>query len=78
MSINNRKKAVKDYINRDKLIYKRYTYNKIGHLTKNCKLKDRLYLKCNKTNCSGTCPKFYGSVPTVMATIVLFIGDALQ
>ena len=56
LSINNKKKAVRDYINRDKLLYKCYTCNKIGHLTKNYKLKDKLCRKCNNTNCSGTCP----------------------
>ena len=34
-----------------------YTCNKIGRLTKNCKLKDKLCPKRNNTNCSGTCPK---------------------
>ena len=57
LSINNQKKAVRDYINRDKIKYKCYTCNKIGHLTKNCILKDKLCPKCNSTNCSGTCPK---------------------
>ena len=42
LSINNQNKAVRDYINRDKLIYKCYTCNKIGHLTKNYKLKVKL------------------------------------
>ena len=41
ISINNQNKAVRDYINREKLIYKCFTCNKIGHLTKNCKLKDK-------------------------------------
>ena len=40
-SINNQNKAVTDYINQEKLIYKCFTCNKIGHLTKNCKLKDK-------------------------------------
>ena len=53
LSINNQKKVVRDYISRDKLIYKYYTCNKIDHLTKN----DKLCPKCNSTNCSGTCPK---------------------
>ena len=57
ISINNQNKAVRDYINREKLIYKCYTCNKIGYLTKNCKLKDKLCPKCNTTNCSGSCPK---------------------
>ena len=48
---------MRDYINREKLIYKCYTCNKIGRLTKNCKLKDKLCPKCNNTNCSGNCPK---------------------
>ena len=34
-----------------------YTCNKIGHLTKNYKLKDKLCPRCNNSNCSGTCPK---------------------
>ena len=38
ISINNQNKAVRDCINREKLIYKCFTCNKIGHLTKNCKL----------------------------------------
>ena len=57
LSINNQNKAVRDYINRDKLIYKCYTCNKIGHLTKNYKLKDKFCPKWNNTNCPGTCPK---------------------
>ena len=56
-SINNQNKAVRDYINRHKLTYKCYTSNKIGHLTKICKLKDKLCPKCNSTNCFGNCPK---------------------
>ena len=52
-----KKKAVRDYINRERLIYKCYTCNKIGHLTKNCKQKARMCPKCNNTNCPGTCPK---------------------
>ena len=47
ISIDNQNKAVRDYINREKLIYKCFTCNKIGHLTKNCKLKDKLCSKCN-------------------------------
>ena len=54
---NNQKKAVRDYINRERLIYKCYTCNKIGHLTKNCKQKARMCPKCNNTNCPGTCSK---------------------
>ena len=45
-------------VNRDRLIYKCYTCNKIGQLTKSCKLKAKLSPKCNSTNCSGTCPKW--------------------
>ena len=54
--INNQNKAVTDYINWDKLIYKCFTCNKMGHLTKNCKLKDKLCPKCNNKNCSENCP----------------------
>ena len=54
---NNQVKAVRDYINREKLIYKCFTYNKIGYLTKNCELKDKLCPKCNSKNCSDNCPK---------------------
>ena len=57
ISINNQNKAVRDYINREKLIYKCFTCNKIGHLTKNCKLKDKLFPKCNSKICCGNCPK---------------------
>ena len=57
LSTINQNKAAQDYINREKLIYKCYTCNKIGHLTKNCKLKDKLCPKCNNTNSSGTCSK---------------------
>ena len=38
-SIYNQNKAVRDYINREKLIYKCYTCNKIGHLTKKLQIK---------------------------------------
>ena len=55
--INNEKEAVRDDINRDTLINKCCTCDKIGHLTKSCKLKLKLCPKCNSTNCSGTCPK---------------------
>ena len=55
--INNKRKAVRDYINRERLIYKCYTCNKTGYLTKNCKLKAKLCPKFNDTKCSGTCPK---------------------
>ena len=55
--INNQRKAVRDYINRERLIYKCYTCNKIGHLTKNCKQNARMCPNCNSTNCPGTCPK---------------------
>ena len=55
--INNQKRAVRDYINRERLIYKCYTCNKISHLTKNCKQKAKLCPKCNNTNCPGTCSK---------------------
>ena len=41
----NKKKAVRDYITQDKL--KCYTCHKIGHLIKNCNLKDKLCPKCN-------------------------------
>ena len=61
LSINNKNKAVRDYINCDKLLYKTkiicYVCNKIVHLTKSYKLKDKLSPKCNNTNYSGTCPK---------------------
>ena len=76
LSINNQSIAVRDYINREKLTYKCYTCNKIGHFTKNCKLKDKLCPKCNNANCSGTCQKQYGNVPIVTVIIVLLIGDA--
>ena len=33
LSINNQSIAVRDYINREKLTYKCYTCNKIGHFT---------------------------------------------
>ena len=39
------------------MIYKCYTCNKNGHLTKNCKLKAKLCPKSNSTNCPSTCPK---------------------
>ena len=52
LSINNQKKAVRDYINRDKLIYKCYKRNKIEYLTKNYQLKGKLCPKCNSTSCS--------------------------
>ena len=39
------------------MIYKCYTCNKIGHLTKNCKVKEKLCPKCNNNNCTGTCLK---------------------
>ena len=55
--INNKKTAVRDFINQDRQIYKCFTRSKIGHLTKNCKLKAKLCPKCNNSNCSGTCPK---------------------
>ena len=63
-------------MNRDQFIYKRYTCNKIGHLIKNRKLKDELCPKRNSTNCSVPAQRRYGNIPTVMATIVLLIGDA--
>ena len=46
--------SVRDYINRDKLVYKYFIYNKIGHLIKSCKLKSKFGLKCNTANCSGS------------------------
>lgn len=33
LDANNKKKAVRDYINRDELVDKYFTLNKIGHLT---------------------------------------------
>ena len=57
LSINNQKKAVRDYINRDKLICKCFTCNKIGRPTKSYKLKDKLCPKRKSTNCSRTYPK---------------------
>ena len=48
---------MRDYINQDRLIYKCLTCNKIGHLTKNCKVKAKLCPKCNNSKCLGNCPK---------------------
>ena len=55
--INNPKKAVKDNLNRYRLVYKCLSCNKIGHLTKNCNLKAKPCHKCNSANCSGKCSK---------------------
>ena len=55
--INNQKKAVRDYINRRRLIYRCYTCKKLGHLTKNCKLKAKICPKCSNTNSPGNCSK---------------------
>ena len=52
-----KKKAVRIILIGNRLIYKCYTCNKFGHLTKSYKLKVKLCPKCNNTNCSGTCPK---------------------
>ena len=48
---------MRDYINRDRLIHKYFTCNKIGHLTKSCKAKVKLCPKCNTPNYAGNCPK---------------------
>ena len=54
---NNQRKTVRDYINRDRLIHKCFTCRKIGHLTKNCKVKVKLCPKYKTPNCAGNCPK---------------------
>ena len=33
LDANNKKKALRDYMNRDELVHKYFTRNKIGHLT---------------------------------------------
>ena len=60
------------------MIYKLNTCNKIGHLTKSCKLRAKLCPKCNSTICPGTCPKSIGNVSIVEEIIVLLIRDALH
>ena len=47
---------MRDYINRDGLTHKCFNWNKIGHLTKNCKANVKLFPKCNTPNGGGNCP----------------------
>ena len=55
--MNNQRKTVRDYINREKLIYKCFTCSKTGHLTKNCKSKAKLCPKCKAVNYPSNCPE---------------------
>ena len=77
LSINNQNKTIRDYINREKLIYKCYTCNKIGYLTKNCKLKDKIVPSVTVQIILAIVQKQYGNAPIVTAIIVLLIADAL-
>ena len=55
--IKDQRNTVRDYINRDRLIHKCFTCNKIGHLTKNCKTKVIICPKFNTRNFADSCPK---------------------
>ena len=76
--INNKKKAVTDYTNRDRLIYKCHTCNKIGHLTKRCKLKTKSCPNCSSTNFPNTCPKSIWKCTGCGGSHTVSYGDVLH